>query len=183
MVEMVPEKEHAVREVDHTANANILVSAVGNKSKTLHLPSVKQPHFVPIVNRVPDPSKVPSSTHSSREDKKRKQSVLDVDQVTNVVPLSLDSQRHVTLCEKLNNLSDFDNDCLPSLGTFNTLSDEAIGVRSVFSGDVFFICGFDGKLMDYLVQVILAGSGVRHHVLTGSVTKILVGQYVDMRYC
>lgn len=45
----------------------------------------------------------------------------------------------------------------------------------VLQEDVFFISGFNAEQTDYLIQMIMAGGGRRHFVLSMSVTKVFLG--------
>lgn len=37
------------------------------------------------------------------------------------------------------------------------------------------------QVRDYIVQLIIRGGGKRHHMLTTGVTKILLGEFSDLR--
>ena len=53
--------------------------------------------------------------------------------------------------------------------------------RSLLQHDVFFVSGFAAEQRDYVVRLVLAGGGARHHVLTAGVTKVLCGKDADRK--
>ena len=51
----------------------------------------------------------------------------------------------------------------------------------ILKQDIFFISGFNPEQTDYLIQMIMAGGGRRHFVLTMSVTKVFLGPEANER--
>ncbi len=71
----------------------------------------------------------------------------------------------------------------PGLDWDKLPSVERVGAEQshVLRDDVFFISGFNPEQTDYLIQMILAGGGKRHFVLTMSVTKVFLGPEANER--
>ena len=52
---------------------------------------------------------------------------------------------------------------------------------NILQNEVFFISGFSNDIKESIVQLVLAGGGKRHQVLTPHVTKILLGDKTDYK--